>query len=166
MNKSIKIGIFVLCIGVLLTFSGCKKIHVIDEENGEEYINAYYDYFSGEKTGFVAIDLRILNPEYSKGHLKGFISYQYEKARNLGESDTEYRNRMSQTFQAWIKSMYSTKLTVFLIDTEGEIVLQEAPKLQAAGYKRVYIYTAGYVSLAKQASNLIPIATGTDDCGC
>lgn len=166
MKKLYRLFIVIMSCLILLNFTGCKKVKVISEENGDKYIDAYYDFLSDKKQGFVAIDLRNLNDEYANGHLKGFISYQYYKTRNNEEIDDEYKKRMSENFINWMKYNYSTSLTVFLIDSDGSLVKEEAEKLAKIKYKKIYVFEKGYDLLSKNAVGIIEIVTGTDDCGC
>lgn len=166
MKKLKRLFIVIIFCFILLNFTGCKKVKVISEENGDKYIDAYYEFLSDQKQGFVAIDLRDLNDEYANGHLKGFISYQYYKTKNNDETDDEYKKRMSENFINWMKYNYSTSLTVFLIDSDGSLVKDEADKLAKLKYKKIYVFEKGYDLLSKKAVGTIEIVTGTDDCGC
>ena len=122
--------------------TGCKKVYVISNDNASEFVDEYYEYLADNKQGFVALDLRNLDPDYAEGHLKGFKSYQYYIARNHLEPDTVYNERISNTFIKWMEQNYNKDLTVFLIDNDGSIVTQAAVKLKGAGYKKIYIFTS------------------------
>ena len=150
----------------VLTFSSCKKVYIYDESKADDFINEYYEYLADNKQGFVAIDLRNLNPDYSDGHLKGFKSYQYYIARNEKEPDSVYESRISETFCKWIQQNYSKDLAVFLIDYNGTVVEQAAVKLKGLGYKNVYIYTGGYDTIVNHLNDLVEVVTGVEDCGC
>ena len=144
----------------------CKKVNVFDETKANDYIDAYYEYLSDQKQGFVAIDLRTLESEYAEGHLKGFISYQYYKTKKENETDAVYESRMSESFNKWMTLNYSKSLTVFLLDNDEKIANREALKLKNQGYKKIYIYTGDFNTLQEQANGVIEIVKGIDDCGC
>lgn len=154
--------LFILCLSI----SGCKKIVVYNETDTDKYIDAYYEYLSDQKQGFVAIDFRMLETEYAEGHLKGFVSYQFYKTRNADESDAAYEQRMSENFVKWMVNNYSKSLTVFLLDDNGITVQKEIIKLKNIGYKKIYGYTGNFDLLKEHASGIIEIVKGTDDCGC
>lgn len=166
MKKIYKLITLLICITMMFGLAGCKKVNVISENQADKYIDAYYEFLSDQKQGFVAIDLRDLNDEYAKGHLKGFISYTYYKTRNSGETDADYEKRMSENFRSWVKYNYSTSLTIFLIDSDGLLAKQEAVKLLNQKYKKIYVFEGGYDLLSQSAVGIVEIITGTDDCGC
>lgn len=166
MKKISRLFLLLVFSIIILSFTSCKKVAVISEDDGKKYIDAYYEFLSDARQGFVAIDLRNLNEEYAEGHLKGFISYQYYKTRNSVESDSEYESRMSENFRQWMKLNYSTSLTIFLIDSDGSIAKQEAIKLFNQNYKKIFVYENGYNSLIKYNNDVIDVVSGTDDCGC
>ena len=71
-----KIIISLLTLLLLITLVGCKKDNVIS--SNEEFLDIYYQYYAGlEDKDFVGIDLRDYETKYTKGHLKGFISFDY-----------------------------------------------------------------------------------------
>lgn len=162
-NKTL---IIITILLFVFTISSCKKVKVYDEEEASEFISEYYEYLADNKQGFVALDLRNLNPDYSEGHLKGFKSYQYYIARNADEKDTEYESRISDAFIKWIQQNYNKKLAIFLIDYDGSVVTPVAAKLKSIGYKQIYIYTGGYDTVVYHLNDLVEIVTGVDDCGC
>lgn len=166
MKKIYRLTAVLICMILMFGLVGCKKVNIISENQPDKYIDAYYEFLSDQKQGFVAIDLRNLNEEYAKGHLKGFISYTYYKTRNSGETDAEYEKRMSENFRSWIKYNYSTSLTIFLVDNDGKLAKQEAAKLLNQKYKKIYVFEGGYDLLSQSAKGIVEIVTGTADCGC
>lgn len=166
MKKIANYFILIISFVSLLFLTGCKKVYVISKDNASEFVDEYYEYLADNKQGFVALDLRNLDPDYAEGHLKGFKSYQYYIARNHLEPDTVYNERISNTFIKWMEQNYNKDLTVFLIDNDGSIVTQAAVKLKGAGYKKIYIFTSGYDNIINHLNDKIEIVTGVDDCGC
>lgn len=166
MKKIYKLFTLLLIFSFIFMISSCKKVHVVDEDNADLFVDEYYEYLADNKQGFVALDLRNLEPDYANGHLKGFKSYQYYIARNHLEPDSVYNERISTTFIKWMELNYSKNLTVFLIDSSGDIVTQAAVKLKDAGYKNIFIYTSGYDTIVNKLNGKIEIVTGVDDCGC
>lgn len=166
MKRVINLFLVALSLLSLMLFTGCKKVHVINETEATKFVDEYYEYLADNKQGFVALDLRTLDPDYASGHLKGFMSYQYHIARNHLEPDSVYNERISETFIKWMELNHSKDLTVFLIDKDGSIVTQVAVKLKGAGYKNIYIYTSGYDTIINHLNGKIEIVTGVDDCGC
>lgn len=166
MKKIASYFILIISFVSLLFLTGCKKVYVISNDNVSEFVDEYYEYLADNKQGFVALDLRNLDPDYAEGHLKGFKSYQYYIARNHLEPDTVYNERISNTFIKWMEQNYNKDLTVFLIDNDGSIVTHAAVKLKGAGYKKIYIFTSGYDNIINHLNDKIEIVTGVDDCGC
>ena len=166
MKKIANYFILIISFLSLLFLTACKKVYVISKDNASEFVDEYYEYLADNKQGFVALDLRNLDPDYAEGHLKGFKSYQYYIARNHLEPDTVYNERISNTFIKWMEQNYNKDLTVFLIDNDGSIVTQAAVKLKGAGYKKIYIFTSGYDNIINHLNDKIEIVTGVDDCGC
>ena len=164
--RSRKIILVLLMLSICLMMSSCKKTQTFNEKDASKYIDTYYEYLSDQKQGFVAIDLRDLENEYSAGHLKGFISYQYYKTRKQTETDADYEKRMSESFIKWMQLNYSKNQTVFLLDGNGEIVQHAAVKLKNQGYKKIYIYTGSFEKIKDSAIGIVAIVKGTDDCGC
>lgn len=159
--------IYLLLIPFIFVLTSCKKIIITDENSANVFLNEYYLYLSDQKQNFIGIDLRDLNDEYSLGHLKGFINYNYFTTRSKNESDAEYNQKISNNFQKWMRMKYDKSTTIFMIDNGiNQCVIQEAGKLKAMGYKKIYIYTVGYDSLIKFNEGKIPVIIGTDDCGC
>lgn len=149
-----RIKLFFLFMIILLILGGCNKraIIVSDKDNYQIFVNAYYSYQIGEKEGFVAIDLRTLN-EYSEGHFKGFINYDYSKG-----TDDELITTL--------KGMYNNETVVFLIDDGNNYVEIFSKILFDSGYKNIYLFKDGYNNLVPLATNDLFVVTGSDDCGC
>ena len=166
MKTNKRILFILILVTLCFTMISCKKVNVFDETKANDYIDAYYEYLSDQKQGFVAIDLRTLESEYAEGHLKGFISYQYYKTKKENETDAVYESRMSESFNKWMTLNYSKSLTVFLLDNDGKVANREALKLKNQGYKKIYIYTGDFNTLQEQANGVIEIVKGIDDCGC
>ena len=166
MNRIVRYLVYVMFAVSLVFLGGCKKVHVVNNDNASEFVDEYYEYLADNKQGFIALDLRNLDPDYASGHLKGFKSYQYYIARNHLEPDTVYNERISSTFIRWMEQNYNKDLTVFLIDKDGSVVSQAAVKLKGIGYKNIYIYTSGYDTIVNYLNDKIEIVTGVDDCGC
>lgn len=161
-----KISCLILVIIYILSITGCKKTYIYHNEKAVDYLNAYYEYLSDEKQDFIGIDLRDLETAYASGHLKGFISYNYNLKRKRTEDETTYLQRCSTAFQRWIRQNVDKRTTIFLIDQNGTNVLSEAVKLKSSGYKNIHIYAEGYKTLNEYNHNIIPIITGIEDCGC
>lgn len=164
MKANKRILLILILVTLCFTMISCKKVNVFDDTKASDYIDAYYEFLSDQKQGFVAIDLRNLESEYAKGHLKGFISYQYYKTKKENETDSSYESRMSENFNKWMTLNYSKSLTVFLLDCDEKVGNQEALKLKNQGYKKIYIYTGDFNTL--QTNGIIEIVKGIDDCGC
>lgn len=145
--KRISILIFLFCF--LLTLTSCK----VNKLPKEDFINKYYHYHVLEEKKTGAIDLRDLHSEYAEGHLKGFLSYNYQ-------------NGNKEEFIYYVSSLYNKKTHIFLIDSRGEYVIEAANFLKEAGYRYIYICEDGYTNLEEYAKKYIQIVDGIDDCGC
>ncbi len=161
-----RISKILIILILLLTLTSCKKIKSYNDSNGDKFIDEYYEYLADNKQGYVAIDLRKLEPDYANGHLNGFKSYQYQLTKNENEQEEKYIERISNTFLKWIELNYSKDLTIFLIDYDGSIVEKEIVNLEKIGYKKIYIYIDGYDTLINHLNNKVEIKKGVEDCGC
>lgn len=151
MKRNILLSLLI-CL-LLITLTSCKsKVIASNKDNYSKYINEFYQYQIGQKEGYVAVDLRDTNI-YAEGHIKGFISYNYQ-------------NSTKEEFINYITGMYNKKTTIFLLDSDGSLIEEVSSILQELEYKKIYIYTDGYESLIELAKNDIFIETGLDNCGC
>lgn len=151
MKRNILLSLLI-CL-LLITLTSCKsKVIATNKDNYSKYINEFYQYQIGQKEGYVAVDLRDTNT-YAEGHIKGFISYNYQ-------------NSTKEEFINYITGMYNKKTTIFLLDSDGSLIEEVSSILQELEYKKIYIYTDGYESLIELAKNDIFIETGLDNCGC
>ena len=151
MKRNILLSLLI-CL-LLITLTSCKsKVIATNKDNYSKYINEFYQYQIGQKEGYVAVDLRDTNT-YAEGHIKGFISYNYQ-------------NLTKEEFINYITGMYNKKTTIFLLDSDGSLIEEVSSILQELEYKKIYIYTDGYESLIELAKNDIFIETGLDNCGC
>ena len=151
MKRNILLSLLI-CL-LLITLTSCKsKVIATNKDNYSKYINEFYQYQIGQKEGYVAVDLRDTNI-YAEGHIKGFISYNYQ-------------NSTKEEFINYITGMYNKKTTIFLLDSDGSLIEEVSSILQELEYKKIYIYTDGYESLIELAKNDIFIETGSDNCGC
>ena len=151
MKRNILLSLLI-CL-LLITLTSCKsKVIATNKDNYSKYINEFYQYQIGQKEGYVAVDLRDTNI-YAEGHIKGFISYNYQ-------------NSTKEEFINYITGMYNKKTTIFLLDSDGSLIEEVSSILQELEYKKIYIYTDGYESLIELAKNDIFIETGLDNCGC
>ena len=151
MKRNILLSLLI-CL-LLITLTSCKsKVIATNKDNYSKYINEFYQYQIGQKEGYVAVDLRDTNI-YAEGHIKGFISYNYQ-------------NSTKEEFINYITGMYNKKTTLFLLDSDGSLIEEVSSILQELEYKKIYIYTDGYDSLIELAKDDIFIETGLDNCGC
>lgn len=151
MKRNILLSLLI-CL-LLITLTSCKsKVIATNKDNYSKYINEFYQYQIGQKEGYVAVDLRDTNI-YAEGHIKGFISYNYQ-------------NSTKEEFINYITGMYNKKTTIFLLDSDGSLIEEVSSILQELEYKKIYIYTDGYESLIELAKDDIFIETGLDNCGC
>ena len=151
MKRNILLSLLV-CL-LLITLMSCKsKVISSNKDNYSKYINEFYQYQIGKKEGYVAVDLRDTDI-YAEGHIKGFISYNYQ-------------NSTKEEFINYITGMYNKKTTIFLLDSDGSLIEEVSSILQELEYKKIYIYTDGYDSLIELAKDDIFIETGLDNCGC
>lgn len=151
MKRNILLSLLV-CL-LLITLTSCKsKVISTNKDNYSKYINEFYQYQIGKKEGYVAVDLRDTDI-YAEGHIKGFISYNYQ-------------NSTKEEFINYITGMYNKKTTIFLLDSDGSLIEEVSNILQELEYKKIYIYTDGYESLIELAKSDIFIETGLDNCGC
>ena len=149
-----KISCILLMFIFCLFLSGCKTIEKIDDS--KEFLDLYYEYYAGYESDFVGIDLRDYDNLYTKGHFKGFVSFNYESIFN----DFELR------FSQWIKVNYGKKVAIFLVDDGSGAVVEAIKVLEKEGYKSVYGFTKGYLELVKANNGLIEILTGGEGCDC
>ena len=144
-----RISILFVIILSLFILSSCSRI---ETKNKEDYVDMLYNYHTLGKKDTACIDLRTLD-EYGKGHLKGYINYNFEKGT-------------SEEFIIFVTNIYNKDTYIFLIDEAGEYVNIASKLLKDEGYKHIVIYEEGYNSLVEYASNYILVVEGTDDCGC
>lgn len=147
--KTNKIFLIILSIFFILTLTSC----TIKKLNKDEYINLVYKYHTLMEKDNVCIDLRDLNTSYAKGHIKGFINYNY-------------RNGSDEEFIVFMNTMYNKNIYVFLIDEDGSDVFHVAKLLKDNGYRHIIIYDGGYQKLEQYAKKYMQIVSGIDDCGC
>lgn len=148
-----RLSIFIIVILSLVVLVSCDKVKVYEKTDCMDYVKALYGYMNKEDSRYVAIDLRPLRPDYAEGHIKGFKNFHFKIA-------------VKDDFITYMKSMYSKKTAIFLLDESGEDVLVAASHLKGVGYKNIYIYTGGYEDLRNNSTDYLYVATGTDDCGC
>lgn len=144
-----RISLFVLVISTLLLLSSCK----VKSLSKEDYVELYYSYHVYQEKETGCIDLRDLNGEYAKGHIKGFVNYNYQ-------------NGNVEEFIYYVSSLFNKKTYIFLIDNNGEYVKEASKILKQEGYKHIIIYEKGYKNLIEYAKEYLQIVEGTDDCGC
>lgn len=144
-----RISLIVLLLLSIFVLSSCQ----IKTTSKEEYVKLYYDYHVQSKKSTGAIDLRDLNTDFASGHIKGFVNYNYQKGNK-------------EEFIYYVSSMYNKNTYIFLIDNNGESVVEASNILKEEGYKHIIIYQEGYSMLEDYAKEYLQIVTGTDDCGC
>lgn len=152
----------ILTLLLLITLVGCKKENVIS--SNKEFIEIYYEYYAGiEDKDFVGIDLRDYETRYTKGHLKGFISFDYYPSLVEGDikNDT-YRDR----FREWVTINYSKDTVIFVVDDKDQTADKIRSVLEGCNYEEFYVYQKGYDKLIEANEGLIEIVTGGNSCDC
>lgn len=152
----------ILTLLLLITLVGCKKENVIS--SNEEFIEIYYEYYAGiEDKDFVGIDLRDYETKYTKGHLKGFISFDYYPS--LVEGDIQ-NDIYSERFVEWIKINYSKDTVIFVVGDNDQTADKIRGALDGLNYEEFYVYLKGYDKLIEANDGLIEIVTGGNSCDC
>lgn len=137
-----------LIIFILLMLTSCK----VKSYSKEEYVDKIYHYHVLQEKDNVCVDLRTLE-EYGKGHIKGFVNYNYKNGSN-------------EEFISYMTSMYDKNIYIFLIDEDGKNVVDASSILKKEGYKNIIIFEKGYDNLELYASKNLEIVEGIDDCNC
>jgi rhodanese-related sulfurtransferase len=146
----------------MLMLTGCgllsKDFVAYDDTNYQGYIDRLSEALQEKIKPSVYIDLRPLGNEnnaqgtdYANGHIEFFLNYDYKAI-----GDEEFLNIM--------KTYYSKKHHIFLLDADGTLASQAANLLKENGYRHLYFYTKGYLSLMDLAQGQLRTATG--ECGC
>lgn len=138
-----------LVIILLLMFLTSCKVKVCSKE---KYVDMIYHYHVLQEKDNACIDLRTLD-EYSKGHIKGFVNYNF-------------KNGSKEEFVYYMKSMYDKKIYIFLLDDYGGYVQKAAEILKKEGFKKVVICEDGYSEIETYAKKYLQIVEGTEDCNC
>lgn len=133
---------------LLFLLTSCK----VKTYSKEKYVDCFYNYHVLQKKDNACIDLRELD-EYSKGHIKGFVNYNYKQGSK-------------EEFIQYMTSMYDKDIYIFLIDDYGDHVEKAADILKKEGYKRIIICDVGYNDLEEYAKKHLQIVEGIDDCNC
>ena len=137
-----------LIIFILLMLTSCK----VKSYSKEKYVDKIYHYHVLQEKDNVCVDLRTLE-EYGKGHIKGFVNYNYQNGSN-------------EEFIYYMTSMYDKNIYIFLIDEDGKNVVDASSILKKEGYKNIIIFEEGYDNLELYASKNLEIVEGIDDCNC
>lgn len=137
-----------LIIFILLMLTSCK----VKSYSKEKYVDKIYHYHVLQEKDNVCVDLRALE-EYGKGHIKGFVNYNYQNGSN-------------EEFISYMTSMYDKNTYIFLIDEDGKNVVDASSILKKEGYKNIIIFEEGYDNLELYASKNLEIVEGIDDCNC
>lgn len=149
--------IFICCLLIV----GCNKIETIEQP--QEFIDIYYEYYAGYESDFVGIDLRDYDTQYTEGHFKGFVSFDYFPGMVEGNVNEQgYVDR----FSSWVKLNYNKKITIFLVDSGNGIVEKVMKILEDNDFESVYGFKGGYDSLINVNNNVIDIITGGEGCNC
>ena len=144
-----RISLLVILLSSLFLLTSCK----IKTLSKEKYVEQFYEYHVQSKKEAVGIDLRDLNTDYASGHIKGFVNYNFQKGNK-------------EEFIIFVTSLYNKNTYIFLIDSNGEYVIEAANYLKEEGYKNIIVYENGYDDIKDYAKNSLQIVEGTDDCGC
>lgn len=138
----------------LVFFSSCvvKKIKVYEKSQILNFLDETKKYTSTTRNDYVLLDLRNLNDAYAIEHFVGFINYDI----NNGTLE-ELKQKL----------IIANKTdTIFIIDENGDDVIEVAQYLKKCGYKKLIIYLGGFKNIKSNANDYFMIKSGIEDCAC